>query len=207
MSEFVTKDSGERVAFESGMVRDVEAGKTLYHLVYSGPMFERWAQLLTRGAEKYDEDNWMLANGEKELKRFRKSAWRHFIQWQRGDVDEDHAAAVFFNINGYEYVKARLEKARAAAWDGPFPGDPPAHWPTADETVEAKPIPSLPKYWQDIVEGEIYVGPEGETLRAVRGPIRDRSTIWDGCGLENNLVERTEGLCGGSLEYLYLVKA
>lgn len=103
-----TKDSGERLEFESGMVRDVTTGKTKYHLVFSGPMFERWAGLLTRGAEKYDDDNWMKANGEAELKRFRESAVRHFVQWVRGDTDEDHAAAVFFNINGAEYVKERM---------------------------------------------------------------------------------------------------
>lgn len=109
MSEFVTKDSGQREAFASGMVRDVQTDKTLYHLVFSGPMFKRWAELLTRGAVKYGEDNWTLANGEAELKRFRASAVRHFYQWLQGDTDEDHAAAVIFNINGYEYVKGRLK--------------------------------------------------------------------------------------------------
>lgn len=103
-----TKDSGERLQFESGMVRDVTTGKTKYHLLFSGPMLERWAGLLTRGAEKYDDDNWMKANGEEELKRFRESAVRHFFQWIRGDTDEDHAAAVFFNLNGAEYVKERM---------------------------------------------------------------------------------------------------
>jgi hypothetical protein len=104
---FETKDSGERVEFESGMVRDVDTGKTLWHLVTSGPMLERWAELLTRGAEKYDADNWMKASGEAEAKRFRESAFRHFMQWYLGEDDEDHAAAVIFNINGAEYVEDR----------------------------------------------------------------------------------------------------
>lgn len=109
---FVTKDSGKRQTFESGMVRDVQTDKTLYHLTTSGPMFERWAELLTRGALKYGDDNWLLAAGDAELARFRASAFRHFMQWFRGDTDEDHAAAVFFNINGAEYVKERLGKGR-----------------------------------------------------------------------------------------------
>jgi hypothetical protein len=108
---FETKDSGERLKFASGMVRDTATDKTKYHLVFSGPMFKRWAELLTRGAVKYDEDNWMKANGPAELKRFRESAVRHFIQWLDGDIDEDHAAAILFNVNGAEYVKERIADA------------------------------------------------------------------------------------------------
>lgn len=106
--EFIVKDSGARMAFESGMVRDTTEGKTKYLLAFSGPMFERWAKHLTLGALKYDDDNWMKANGVEEARRFCESATRHFVQWLRGDQDEDHAAAVFFNINGYEYVRERL---------------------------------------------------------------------------------------------------
>lgn len=105
---FITKDSGERIEFASGMKRDVTKGKTLWHLVTSGPMLHRWAELLTRGAVKYDADNWMKANGEEEYNRFRESAFRHFMQWYKGDDDEDHASAVFFNINGAEYTKSKL---------------------------------------------------------------------------------------------------
>lgn len=108
-TEFVTKDSGQRVEFASGMKRDVSTNKTLWHLVRSGPMYRRWAELLTRGAVKYGEDNWLLASGEAELKRFKESLTRHFEQYLAGDTDEDHAAAVIFNINGMEYVKERMK--------------------------------------------------------------------------------------------------
>lgn len=112
---FTTKTGGERKEFESGMVRDVDDSKTDFDLVFNGPMLDRWAALLTRGAVHYPDmpdgtPNWMQANGQDELNRFRKSACRHFRQWRKGDVDEDHAAAVMFNLNGYEYVKALLEK-------------------------------------------------------------------------------------------------
>ena len=40
---------------------------------------------MARGAEKYGENNWMLANSEEEAVRFRSSAWRHFIQWSKGE--------------------------------------------------------------------------------------------------------------------------
>ena len=108
--EFKIKDSGERQKFSSGMVRDVTTGKMLWHLVASGPMLRRWAQHLTSGADKYNEDNWMLASSEEEHKRFKASAFRHFMQWWLGERDEDHGAAVIFNINGAEYVKERLDK-------------------------------------------------------------------------------------------------
>jgi hypothetical protein len=104
--EFITKDSGHRMTFDSGMVRDTNAGKMLWHLVTAGPLLRRWAGLLTRGAQKYSPNNWMKASGQAELDRFRESAFRHFMQWYNGETDEDHAAAVFFNINGAEYEKA-----------------------------------------------------------------------------------------------------
>ncbi len=109
MSDFATKDSGERERYSSGMKRDVTTSKTLWHLVASGPMMKRWAELMTRGAEKYGEDNWLNADSEKELQRFRSSAYRHFMQWYHGlDPGEDHGAAVYFNIDGAEYVRERL---------------------------------------------------------------------------------------------------
>lgn len=110
--EFVIKDSGKREEFASGMVRDTTGDKMDYTLVVlDGPMFERWAEHLRKGTKKYAKRNWMKAEGDAEYERFRESALRHLMQWLRGDRDEDHAAAVFFNINGAEYV---LEKKRAA---------------------------------------------------------------------------------------------
>lgn len=104
---YSVKDSGQRTQFDSGMVRDVATDKTDYTLVLDGPMFKRWAQHLTAGAKKYTKRNWMKANGDAELARFRESALRHFLQWYWGDTDEDHAAAIYFNVNGAEYVKER----------------------------------------------------------------------------------------------------
>lgn len=108
---FEIKDSGARAEFESGMVRDITDDKIDFTLALDGPMFMRYAIHLTNGAKKYAKRNWMLASGETELERFRESALRHFLQWYWGDVDEDHAAAVWFNINGAEYVKERLGAA------------------------------------------------------------------------------------------------
>jgi hypothetical protein len=111
---WTTKDSGERMEFESGMRRDINQGKARYDLIIPencpNHMLKRWAELLERGAKKYSERNWEKASSEEELARFKESAFRHFIQWFSGEVDEDHAAAVFFNIQGAEYVKEALLK-------------------------------------------------------------------------------------------------
>jgi hypothetical protein len=105
---FEVKDSGEREHFSGGMQRDTEAGKTDYTLITDGPMFDRWAEHLTKGAVKNTARNWMKAEGQVEYERFKRSAFRHFRQWFRGDRDEDHAAAIYFNVNGAEYVLDKL---------------------------------------------------------------------------------------------------
>lgn len=110
---FGVKDSGQRWQFKSGMVRDTTDGKTDFSLCFDGPMFERLAVHLTKGAQKYSARNWMKAAGAEELARFRSSACRHFYQWLRGDTDEDHAAATVFNINGALYVEQRIKETRA----------------------------------------------------------------------------------------------
>jgi len=109
--EYITKDSGDRKEFASGMKRDSQTSKVRYDLVDMG-MLKRWAELMGRGAEKYGDHNWKLANGAEELNRFKESAFRHFMQWFNGEnIEEDHAAAVYFNIAGAEYVWGRLNAA------------------------------------------------------------------------------------------------
>lgn len=115
LSDWVVKDSGKRHTFEGGMVRDTQENKVDWWRILIGPMMERYAIHLTKGNAKYPDvnpgiPNWTMAQGPEERERFKQSAMRHFVQWMRGDQDEDHAAAVLFNINGYEYVKEKLGK-------------------------------------------------------------------------------------------------
>lgn len=107
MVSFQTKDSGKKQVFETGYQRDSVDEKTPYHLI-DFPMLKRWAELMGRGAVKYGDSNWKLAATEEELKRFKASALRHMIQWFEGNIDEDHAAAVFFNLAGAEMVKEKI---------------------------------------------------------------------------------------------------
>ncbi len=105
---FITKDSGKRKDYESGMRRDVDEGKPRYDLCYI-PLLKRWAELMARGAEKYGDRNWEKANSKEEIERFKASAFRHFIQWFNGEDDEDHAAAILFNVGAKELVEEKLK--------------------------------------------------------------------------------------------------
>ena len=105
---YITKDSGKRKDFKSGMRRDTDEDKPRYDLIYQ-PMITRLAYLMARGAVKYGDNNWQKANSIEELKRFKASAYRHFMQWFNDlDVEEDHAAAIQFNVNAVEYMKDKL---------------------------------------------------------------------------------------------------
>lgn len=94
------------------MRRDIQDGKPRYDLLIplgtKDHMLKRWAMLMERGMAKYGYRNWELANSEEEMIRFKSSAFRHFIQWFEGEDDEDHASAVYFNIQAYEFVKGKL---------------------------------------------------------------------------------------------------
>lgn len=115
MSDFITKDSGKREEFTTGMVRDTQIDKPRYDLL-DIPFLKRWAELMARGAKKYGENNWKKAATQEELSRFRASAVRHMFQYLEGDSSEDHAAAVAFNLAGAEMVKAKLDLG--ALYDG-----------------------------------------------------------------------------------------
>lgn len=113
---------GEPVPTASGVYREDESGKIDYSLLRDGPMFKRWAQMLTAAIPKRGLRNWMNASTVEDYERFRRSACRHFEQWLAGETDEDHAAALFFNVNGVEYIKANEELDLPVACCGD-PGD------------------------------------------------------------------------------------
>jgi hypothetical protein len=127
LTEYVTKDSGVREEFESGMVRDTNKGKPRFDLLlpqdvpYEEQLLTRIAKLMARGAEKYGDRNWEKGASQAELDRAKDSAFRHFMQWISGEDDEDHAAAVYFNLMQVERLKYKLrlaDEASALAKDG-----------------------------------------------------------------------------------------
>lgn len=111
VGDFQTKVSETKHA-QGEMVRSPDTGKVDISLIFRGPMLLRWAELLTRGAANYGADNWIKGVLESDpqirsniKKRYKKSAARHFWQWITGDRSEDHAAAIIFNLNGYEAMR------------------------------------------------------------------------------------------------------
>ena len=113
--KYITKDSGKRQEYNSGMNRDLQDGKPQFDLIipesqeYTESLLYRWAMLMERGRAKYGKRNWEKANSKEEMERFKSSAFRHFMQWFHGEEDEDHAAAVLFNINAYESTKQKIK--------------------------------------------------------------------------------------------------
>jgi hypothetical protein len=113
------------------MVRDTSEGKARFDLIraagvpYKHQMITRFAELMARGAVKYNSRNWEKANSQDELDRFKESALRHCEQWFCGETDEDHAAAVFFNIMAHEMTLYKMtnENKNACLDSG---GDPVA---------------------------------------------------------------------------------
>jgi hypothetical protein len=105
---FETKDSGKREEFSTGMVRDTQDDKPRYDLIDEA-FLRRWAELMARGAKKYGENNWRKAATKEELRRFEASAIRHMYQWLGGDLSEDHASAIAFNVAGAEMVREKLK--------------------------------------------------------------------------------------------------
>lgn len=87
-------DSGKRQQFETGAVRDTADDKPRPDLI--SPFFsERLGEWLRKGAQKYSARNW-----EKGIPNSRclASLERHLVKFKQGKVDEDHEAAIAFNI-------------------------------------------------------------------------------------------------------------
>ncbi len=121
VKDFITKATDEREQFETGMQRSVSTEKARFDLIvpadqpYNQTMLYRHAALMDRGARVYGPRNWEKARTQVELDRFKESAFRHFMAWYSGETDEDHAAAVFFNITGAEYVVGRMKENNDAS--------------------------------------------------------------------------------------------
>ena len=88
------KDSGTRVEFSTGAIRDGQTGKGRFDLIpyYS---VERLAKHFENGANKFSERNW-----EKGIPthRYGDSALRHLMRHIDGQRDEDHLAAAAWNV-------------------------------------------------------------------------------------------------------------
>lgn len=97
------KDSGERTAFSSGAVRDIQNGKGRFDLL---PMcvLMRLAKHYEAGAEKYEARNWEKGI---ECSSFANSALRHIVKYMDGWDDEDHLIAAIWNLCGLAWTEEK----------------------------------------------------------------------------------------------------
>lgn len=129
MKEYETKDSGQRAEFANGFVRDTDEGKPNFGLLllagvpYQEQPLTRHAELLTRGSKKYQPRNWERSFNEggvvpaesDEIERAKASAFRHMMQFLTGEVDEDHASAVKFNVDFVTMLRRQQPRREEAA--------------------------------------------------------------------------------------------
>jgi Domain of unknown function (DUF5664) len=125
--DYVTTSTGQPDIYTSptGALRDSQTGKPRYDLIH--PLFlKRLAFLLSRGAEKYGENNWRKGQ---ETDRTVASMLRHIYAYieaaelgEEGDK-EDHLAAIAFNVMSLMVVEDGIREGR---------------YPQALQTIEAR---------------------------------------------------------------------
>lgn len=103
------KDSGVREEFSSGSRRDTRKGKGRFDLIPTIP-YKRLARHYENGAAKYGDRNWEMGQS---LSRYLDSCERHLQAVKDGREDEDHAAAVCWNMFAFIHT---LELVRAGVY-------------------------------------------------------------------------------------------
>lgn len=114
------KATKERRKYDSGMSRNSDEGKPKLGLMIPKdiPYEHLWTtqlgHLLRLGAEIHGPRNWEKANSKKEMEDFQESALRHLTQAIAGEEDENHLAAVLFNVIAWMTTKYKIEVAKVA---------------------------------------------------------------------------------------------
>lgn len=109
------KDEQPRAKFDGGGVRDGSPKTERFELTwtlddpYEDQMLTRYAAWMARGAEKYADRNWESFKGEDALEHAKGSLLRHVFKFLAGMEDEDHAAAVWFNVHAIDRVRRRMK--------------------------------------------------------------------------------------------------
>lgn len=109
------KDSGERSTYASGAQRDNHKGKGRFDLLSIQGLFRlaRWYEL---GAIKYADRNWERGMN---ISRYADAAMRHLVKYIAGCDDEDHLAAVAWNVFAIMHHENEIpEMQDLPGWEG-----------------------------------------------------------------------------------------
>jgi hypothetical protein len=102
--ELKLKDSGFREVYTSGAQRDNREGKGRFDLI-AGQGLLRLSRLYEAGALKYSGRNWEKGMN---ISRYVDAAFRHLTKYMMGCDDEDHLAAVAFNVFAIMHHESEL---------------------------------------------------------------------------------------------------
>jgi hypothetical protein len=99
-------DSGDRTSFMNGAVRDRGGEKSRPDLI--SPFFEnRLGEHMRKGAVKYSDWNWAKGMPNSE---YWASLRRHIAQAEMGMTNEDHLAAIAFNVMALMHNQECIER-------------------------------------------------------------------------------------------------
>lgn len=104
------KDSGSRQEFPTGAHRDTDI-KTRPDLMSPYALY-RTGEWLLAGINKYGERNWELGI---PISRFVASLERHLLKYKMGMQDEDHLAAIMFNVQAIMHFEELAKRGDSVA--------------------------------------------------------------------------------------------
>lgn len=120
--KYTVHQQGAQAVHSDGVRRDTQQGKTLYTLLFpkgvpmDEQLFVRVARHYTKGGEKHGNRNWENSCAEDTLEHHTEALWRHFMEFffDTGKNNEDHAAAVVWNVNAVDLTRRNIRKATEA---------------------------------------------------------------------------------------------
>jgi hypothetical protein len=146
--------------FPTGAVRDQRTGKGRFDLL-SPHVLTRDALLYEKGAIHYADRNW-----EKGMpfSRCIDSAMRHLVRWLRGDREEDHLAAVRFNVGAIMHYEEEIQRGRLDPGLDDIPNVPRVA-PVDSITESLKPFPfRLKDFYEETIWGQAQKAAESPTI-------------------------------------------
>jgi hypothetical protein len=105
--------------FESGAIRDSVEGKESYIETISWTAFKRYAKYMTAKRDKYGKGNFKkgipIESYEDSLVRHVQKYFENKHEEGQIEVNEDHLAAIVFNVFGIMHEEERVKKKEALA--------------------------------------------------------------------------------------------